>query len=337
MTTVTNKHRNQRSLLLRAIYFVLIGWWAALLWMTVAYLIMPDDHRDPDRDHDAQPAPRDLHAPPELASLCVCASALSDLSPPSFLLLAGQRLRSSSDSRHRAGRPTAICKSRISSANAFLCFTPNDGWWIRFNRINGNSPTVSKGYSARYRGFHPSGPSLLAFGKDWHSSDADAVVCRSRSNGLTCKTYSGLSFWIGRYKGYRIFYDTPGEHPNVKPLFRTASGVWCGINLNNFEPALPQLPLLAPGDGAHCLRCRMASRTFNEPSGSGQGIPARPVQRPQSGAAPFRGAAGSLTVTLPRTARRQQARLSLAARTPRSSHARTEQVAASQSIVSAAS
>jgi uncharacterized membrane protein YccF (DUF307 family) len=37
--TVTREHRKQRSLLLRAIYFVLIGWWAALLWMTVAYLI----------------------------------------------------------------------------------------------------------------------------------------------------------------------------------------------------------------------------------------------------------------------------------------------------------
>ena len=98
---------------------------------------------------------------------------------------------------------------------------------------------MSKGYSARYRDLHPTGATLLAFGKEWRSSDANAVVCRSRSSGLTCKTYSGLSFWIGRYKGYRIFYDTPGEHPNVKPLFRTASGVWCGIDLNNFEPAVP--------------------------------------------------------------------------------------------------
>jgi uncharacterized membrane protein YccF (DUF307 family) len=29
----------QRSLWLRAIWFVLVGWWAALIWMIVAYLI----------------------------------------------------------------------------------------------------------------------------------------------------------------------------------------------------------------------------------------------------------------------------------------------------------
>jgi uncharacterized membrane protein YccF (DUF307 family) len=34
---ISRTHRKQRSLLLRAIYFVLVGWWAALLWMTVAY------------------------------------------------------------------------------------------------------------------------------------------------------------------------------------------------------------------------------------------------------------------------------------------------------------
>jgi uncharacterized membrane protein YccF (DUF307 family) len=39
VTTVTREHRKQRSLLLRAIYFVLIGWWAALIWMIVSYLI----------------------------------------------------------------------------------------------------------------------------------------------------------------------------------------------------------------------------------------------------------------------------------------------------------
>ena len=37
VTTISHAHRKQRSLLLRAFYFVLIGWWAALLWMIVAY------------------------------------------------------------------------------------------------------------------------------------------------------------------------------------------------------------------------------------------------------------------------------------------------------------
>lgn len=39
VTTISRSHRKQRSLLLRAFYFVLIGWWAALLWMIVAYFL----------------------------------------------------------------------------------------------------------------------------------------------------------------------------------------------------------------------------------------------------------------------------------------------------------
>jgi uncharacterized membrane protein YccF (DUF307 family) len=33
------EHPNQRSLLLRAIWFVLVGWWLAGLWMGLAYLV----------------------------------------------------------------------------------------------------------------------------------------------------------------------------------------------------------------------------------------------------------------------------------------------------------
>jgi hypothetical protein len=137
----------------------------------------------------------------------------------------------------------AYCQLQVENASAtgFLCFTPNDGFWIRFGGISGANPTVSKGYSDRYRSFHPTGARVLGFGGVWHSSDASAVVCRSRETGLTCKATGGLSFWLGRYKGYRIFYAPPGERPMVKPLFRTTQGVWCGIDLNNLEQAIPML------------------------------------------------------------------------------------------------
>jgi uncharacterized membrane protein YccF (DUF307 family) len=36
---VSASHAQQRALWLRALYFVAIGWWAALLWMTASYLI----------------------------------------------------------------------------------------------------------------------------------------------------------------------------------------------------------------------------------------------------------------------------------------------------------
>jgi len=38
-TRLSHKGAEQRPLLLRAIWFVLVGWWAALVWMIVAYLI----------------------------------------------------------------------------------------------------------------------------------------------------------------------------------------------------------------------------------------------------------------------------------------------------------
>jgi len=145
----------------------------------------------------------------------------------------------------------AYCQLEVKNAdaNSFVCFTPNDGFWIRFSAINGDDPSVSKGYSDRYRDFHPIGARVLKFGDVWHSSDANAVVCRSRATGLTCKSTSGLSFWLGRYKGYRVFYAPPGERPIVKPLFRTTQGIWCGIDLNNLEQAIPMLTCWHAGTG----------------------------------------------------------------------------------------
>ena len=39
VTVVESGHREQRSLLLRVAYFALVGWWAALIWMTIAYFL----------------------------------------------------------------------------------------------------------------------------------------------------------------------------------------------------------------------------------------------------------------------------------------------------------
>jgi hypothetical protein len=87
------------------------------------------------------------------------------------------------------------------------------------------------------------------FGKVFYSSDAATVTCWSRTTGLTCKHYNGVSFWIGRTRGYRIFYDAPGFVPHVRPLFRTSFGVRCGIELDNLEPANPVLLCWHPSDG----------------------------------------------------------------------------------------
>ena len=36
--TVRQTNREQRSLLVRGVYFLLVGWWASAIWMTGAYL-----------------------------------------------------------------------------------------------------------------------------------------------------------------------------------------------------------------------------------------------------------------------------------------------------------
>jgi uncharacterized membrane protein YccF (DUF307 family) len=36
--TVRQTNREQRSLVVRAVYFLLVGWWASALWMGLAYL-----------------------------------------------------------------------------------------------------------------------------------------------------------------------------------------------------------------------------------------------------------------------------------------------------------
>ena len=57
-----------------------------------------------------------------------------------------------------------------------------------------------------------------------------------------------MSFWLGRYRGHRIYYVTPGWPLRVRPLFRTTS-VWCGIELDTLEPDNPALLCWHPATG----------------------------------------------------------------------------------------
>jgi hypothetical protein len=148
----------------------------------------------------------------------------------------------------------AYCRMefRANFLDSFRCVTPNDGFWIRFVGLNssgGYKVHITKGYSPQYRGLRQM-TSVLGFGKTFSSSDAQLIVCTSRRSGLTCKyPPSGLSFWLGRYRGYRIYYTKPGYPIHVRPMFRTAYA-WCGINLDTLEPANPSLICWHPGTGA---------------------------------------------------------------------------------------
>jgi hypothetical protein len=134
--------------------------------------------------------------------------------------------------------------------NAFRCMTPNSGFWIRLPLDRGGGAVrVQKGYDVRFLAYREHRVPLLPFGREFASSDALMITCRSRRDGLACKHLDGLAFWLGRFRGYRIYYDKPGFRPHVHPLFRT-HGVWCGIDLDTLEPAVPTLKCWRPADGA---------------------------------------------------------------------------------------
>jgi hypothetical protein len=107
---------------------------------------------------------------------------------------------------------------------------------------------VRKGYSSDFRGVRAPAERVLRFGQVYYSSDAEVITCWSRRSGLTCKQFEGLSFWLGRGRGYRIYYDAPGVAPRVQPLFRTPHGIWCGI-ADSQEPSNPFFECWRPSDG----------------------------------------------------------------------------------------
>jgi hypothetical protein len=134
--------------------------------------------------------------------------------------------------------------------NAFMCTTPSNGFWIRLTGIfSTENVDVRKGYSKRFRGLDARAARLLGFGQVFYSSDAEVITCWSRRTGLTCKQFQGLSFWLGRHRDYRIYHDVPGIAPRVRPLFRTAHGIRCGIDRDNLEPSSPLLQCWRSADG----------------------------------------------------------------------------------------
>jgi hypothetical protein len=138
---------------------------------------------------------------------------------------------------------------RWEPPDSFRCVRPRDGFWIRLTGVSdGPTTRISKGVDPRFRGLSARADFQLRFGREWLSSDAALVSCRSRRTGLTCKQYDGLSFWLGPRRGWRIFVDAPGFAPDVRPLFRTAQGVWCGIAADVLEDSNPLLECWRPGD-----------------------------------------------------------------------------------------
>lgn len=63
------------------------------------------------------------------------------------------------------------------------------------------------GFNKGYRDIHFA-RRLVPFGQHWNFRIAyvgELYHCASRSTGLTCSNQVGHGWWLGRYRGYRIF------------------------------------------------------------------------------------------------------------------------------------
>ena len=93
-----------------------------------------------------------------------------------------------------------------------MCWTPNDGFTVEMSYNGRVRRTTLKGVGMTPQYVRQSArQSLLNFGRDWawffdrNGFGTLWYTCSSRSNGLTCTNRAGHGWWLGRFKGYRIF------------------------------------------------------------------------------------------------------------------------------------
>jgi hypothetical protein len=99
-----------------------------------------------------------------------------------------------------------LVEATVTTRDSTLtCWTPNDGFYVR---MTGQS-RVKKGYAKNFKGRNDKdwAIGLMSFGEKFRfwSPGFFQYECVSRKTGLTCRNHDGYGWWIGRYKGYRIF------------------------------------------------------------------------------------------------------------------------------------
>jgi hypothetical protein len=83
---------------------------------------------------------------------------------------------------------------------SLICWRPKDGLTVHMLERG----RASKYYNPRNRGLHDIAPRIVAFGGHWHPRLLD-YWCTNRRTGLTCWNRDGHGWWLGRYRGYRLF------------------------------------------------------------------------------------------------------------------------------------
>ena len=113
----------------------------------------------------------------------------------------------------------------VRNGAKLTCWTPNDGWvaFLGWRQRRARTayydepPAIAHGLR-KLKGYAPRAR-LLRFGETWRvrctnpanwstcraKDGVIAFTCTSRRTGLTCRNAAGHGYWIGRYRGYRLF------------------------------------------------------------------------------------------------------------------------------------
>jgi hypothetical protein len=97
------------------------------------------------------------------------------------------------------GRAAYCSVSHGEPPHHLICWTPNDGFTVAMYRFGRSH----KNYSPSNRGWHELAGRVLRFGETW--SLPGYWRCVSRRTGLRCTNRAGHGWWLGRYRGYRLF------------------------------------------------------------------------------------------------------------------------------------
>jgi hypothetical protein len=87
------------------------------------------------------------------------------------------------------------------SMTKLVCVTPNDGFTISIGPFGRSTKTYSKkaiGYRDVFAAHR-----LFRFGQYW--AVRPYWGCSSKETGLTCWNKGGHGWWLGRFRGYRVF------------------------------------------------------------------------------------------------------------------------------------
>jgi hypothetical protein len=113
-----------------------------------------------------------------------------------------------------------------NSTPSLLCWTPDDGFGVEigwrgrraFVSFHDHPPRFGEDFGD-LRGYGPRAR-VLRYGQSWilgcrsppdvatcksYGAGVTTFRCRSRSTGLTCTNHAGHGWWLGRYRGYRLF------------------------------------------------------------------------------------------------------------------------------------